>query len=62
MIESQEVELKLELPPGEIDAFRHAPVLGDPARRTVDQVTTYIDTAKGELRHRRPLGRHQGAL
>jgi inorganic triphosphatase YgiF len=48
--ESQEVELKLELPPGEIEAFRHAPVLGDPARRPVDQVTTYFDTDKGELR------------
>lgn len=50
MIESQEVELKLELPPGEIEAFRHAPVLGDPARRPVDQLTTYFDTGKGELR------------
>lgn len=50
MIKSQEVELKLELPPGEIEAFRHAPVLGDPARRPVDQVTTYFDTDKGELR------------
>ncbi|HEX8512060.1 MAG TPA: CHAD domain-containing protein [Allosphingosinicella sp.] len=50
MIESQEVELKLELPPGEIEAFRHVPVLGDPARRPVDQVTTYFDTEKGELR------------
>lgn len=50
MIESQEVELKLELPPGEIEAFRHAPVLGDPARRPVDQLTTYFDTDKGELR------------
>ena len=50
VVESQEVELKLELPPGEIEALRHAPVLGDPARRPVDQVTTYFDTAKGELR------------
>jgi len=50
VIESQEVELKLELPPGEIEAFRHAPVLGDPARRPVDQLTTYFDTDKGELR------------
>ncbi|MGZ8285178.1 MAG: CYTH and CHAD domain-containing protein [Allosphingosinicella sp.] len=50
MIKSQEVELKLELPPGEIEAFRHAPVLGDPARRPVDQLTTYFDTDKGELR------------
>ena len=50
MIESQEVELKLELPPGEIEAFRHSPVLGDPARRPVDQLTTYYDTDKGELR------------
>jgi inorganic triphosphatase YgiF len=50
VIESQEVELKLELPPGEIEAFRHVPVLGDPARRPVDQVTTYFDTDKGELR------------
>lgn len=50
MIESQEVELKLELPPGEIEAFRHVPVLGDPARRPVDQLTTYFDTDKGELR------------
>jgi inorganic triphosphatase YgiF len=50
VIESQEVELKLELPPGEIEAFRHAPVLGDPARRPVDQVTTYFDTERGELR------------
>jgi triphosphatase len=48
--ESQEVELKLELPPGEIDAFRHAPILGDPARRPVDQLTTYFDTDKGGLR------------
>lgn len=50
MIESQEIELKLELAPDEIKAFRHAPVLGDPARRPVDQVTTYFDTDKGELR------------
>lgn len=50
MIESQEVELKLDLPPGEIEAFRHIPVLGDPARRPVDQLTTYFDTDKGELR------------
>lgn len=50
MIESQEVELKLELPPGEVEAFRHAAVLGDPARRPVDQLTTYFDTDKGELR------------
>lgn len=50
MIESQEVELKLELSPGEIEAFRHAAVLGDPARRPVDQLTTYFDTDKGELR------------
>lgn len=50
VIESQEVELKLELPPGEIEAFRHVPVLGDPARRPVDQITTYFDTDKGELR------------
>ena len=50
MIESQEVELKLELPLEEIEAFRHAPVLGDPARRPVDQVTIYYDTDKGELR------------
>jgi inorganic triphosphatase YgiF len=50
VIESQEVELKLELSPGEIEAFRNAPVLGDPARRPVDQLTTYFDTDKGELR------------
>ncbi len=50
VIKSQEVELKLELPPGQIEAFRHAPVLGDPARRPVDQLTTYFDTDKGELR------------
>ena len=50
MIESQEVELKLELPPGEIEAFRHVPALGDPARRPVDQITTYFDTDRGELR------------
>jgi len=50
VIETQEVELKLELPPGEVEAFRHAPVLGDPARRPIDQVTTYFDTDKGELR------------
>lgn len=50
VIESQEVELKLELSPGEVEAFRHAPVLGDPARRPVDQLTTYFDTDKGELR------------
>jgi triphosphatase len=50
VIESQEVELKLELPPGEIEAFRHVAILGDPARRPVDQLTTYYDTDKGELR------------
>jgi hypothetical protein len=44
VVESQEVELRLELPPGEIEAFRHAPVLGDPARQPVDQVSTYFDT------------------
>jgi hypothetical protein len=46
VIESQEVELKLELPPAQVDAFRHSPVLGDPARRPVDQLTTYFDTDK----------------
>ena len=50
MTESQEVELKLELSPGEVEAFRHVAVLGDPARRPVDQITTYFDTDKGELR------------
>jgi inorganic triphosphatase YgiF len=50
VIESQEVELKLELSPGEIAAFRNAAVLGDPARRPVDQLTTYFDTDKGDLR------------
>lgn len=50
MIESQEVELKLELPPAEVDSFRHSPVLGDPRRRPVEQHTTYFDTPKGELR------------
>jgi inorganic triphosphatase YgiF len=67
VIESQEVELKLELSPSEIEAFRHAPVLGDPARRPVDQLTTYFDTDKGELRkagyslrlRRRGKGCHQ---
>lgn len=50
MIESQEVELKLELPPGEVEAFRQSPMLGDPRRRPVDQTTTYFDTASGEIR------------
>lgn len=50
VIESQEVELKLELPPGEVEAFRGSPLLGDPKRRPVEQLTTYFDTPGGELR------------
>ena len=50
MTETEEVELKLELPPGEVDSFRNSPVLGDPRRRPVEQHTTYFDTVKGALR------------
>lgn len=50
MTESEEVELKLELPPAEIESLRNSPLLGDPARRAVEQLTTYYDTPRGELR------------
>ena len=50
MIESQEVELKLELPPDQVDAFRRSTILGDQKRSPVEQHTTYFDTPKGELR------------
>ncbi|HEU0133561.1 MAG TPA: CYTH and CHAD domain-containing protein, partial [Allosphingosinicella sp.] len=50
MIESQEVELKLEIPAGEVDSFRAALLVGDPRRRPEDQRTTYFDTPKGDLR------------
>ncbi|HEX9947959.1 MAG TPA: CHAD domain-containing protein [Allosphingosinicella sp.] len=50
MIQTQEVELKLEIPAGEIDAFRSAPMLGDPARKPNRLRTTYFDTPGGDLR------------
>lgn len=50
MIQTQEVELKLEIPPGEIEALRSAPLLGDPRRRPDTQRTVYFDTLKGDLR------------
>jgi inorganic triphosphatase YgiF len=50
VIQTQEVELKLEIPAGEIDAFRSAPMLGDPARRPDGLRTTYFDTPSGDLR------------
>ncbi|MDB5719511.1 MAG: hypothetical protein JWP15_129 [Alphaproteobacteria bacterium] len=50
MIKTQEVELKLEVDPGDADACRALDVLGDPKRRPVDQVTSYFDTPSGHLR------------
>lgn len=50
MIPSEEIELKLEMPSGEIAAFRNAPALGDPQRRPLRQVTVYFDTPAGRLR------------
>jgi inorganic triphosphatase YgiF len=50
VIQTQEVELKLEIPPGEIEALRAAPLLGDPRRRPDTQRTVYFDTLKGDLR------------
>lgn len=50
MIQTQEVELKLEIPSGEIAALRAAPLLGDPKRRPDSQRTVYFDTIRGDLR------------
>jgi triphosphatase len=50
LIQSQEVELKLEILADEIEALRAAPLLGDPRRRPDRQRTVYFDTAKGDLR------------
>ena len=50
MNKNQEVELKLEVAPGDADACRALEVLGDPKRRPVDQVTAYFDTPAGNLR------------
>jgi inorganic triphosphatase YgiF len=50
VIRSDEVELKLEIAPGETAALRALPLLGKPARPPERQVTTYYDTPKGELR------------
>jgi inorganic triphosphatase YgiF len=50
VIESQEIELKLELQPRDVAAFRALALLGDTPRRAVRQVTTYYDTPEGALR------------
>ncbi len=50
MIQTEEVELKLEIPSGETAALRAAPLLGDPKRRPDSQRTVYFDTLKGDLR------------
>jgi triphosphatase len=50
LIESREIELKLDLTPDCIGAFRATAALGDPKRRPVRQVTTYFDTPEGLLR------------
>lgn len=50
VIRTQEVELKLEIPSGETDALRAAPLLGDPKRSPDCQRTVYFDTLKGGLR------------
>ncbi|HYI40667.1 MAG TPA: CHAD domain-containing protein [Allosphingosinicella sp.] len=50
MIQTQEVELKLEIPSGEIETLRAVPLLGDPKRRPESQRTVYYDTLKGDLR------------
>ncbi|MGA9583215.1 MAG: CHAD domain-containing protein [Allosphingosinicella sp.] len=50
MIQTQEIELKLDIPSGETDALRAAPLLGDPKRRPDSQRTVYFDTLKGDLR------------
>jgi len=50
VIQTQEVELKLEIPPGEIEALRATPLLGDPRRRPDTQRTVYFDTLRGDLR------------
>jgi inorganic triphosphatase YgiF len=50
LIESKEVELKLELPVDCVDAFRQAAAANEVKRRSVRQVTTYFDTPEGHLR------------
>ena len=50
MIQSEEVELKLELDPGEVERFRSLPLLGAPARPASLQVSTYFDTPEADLR------------
>ncbi|MBV8685318.1 MAG: CHAD domain-containing protein [Alphaproteobacteria bacterium] len=50
MIETQEVELKLELPVDCVEAFREAAAANQSKRRSVRQTTTYFDTPKGHLR------------
>lgn len=50
VIESKEIELKLELPPGCVATLRSLPALGDPERKPVRQETRYLDTPEGTLR------------
>ena len=49
MNESQEVELKLELAPDDVERFQALPSLGPP-RAVAEQVSTYYDTAEGHVR------------
>ncbi|WP_146151043.1 CYTH and CHAD domain-containing protein [Allosphingosinicella deserti] len=50
MTETEEVELKLELVPGDVERFRALPLLGAPAHAAAPQVSTYFDTPEGHLR------------
>lgn len=50
MTRNEEVELKLELEPADVERFHALPAVGKPTRRAMLQVTTYFDTPSGELR------------
>jgi inorganic triphosphatase YgiF len=50
VIESQEVELKLELDPADVERFRGLALLGGKSKRPLLQISTYYDTPEGDLR------------
>ncbi|QAY76480.1 CYTH and CHAD domain-containing protein [Sphingosinicella sp. BN140058] len=50
MTETEEVELKLELVPGDVERFRALALLGAPSHAAQPQVSTYFDTPEGHVR------------
>jgi inorganic triphosphatase YgiF len=47
---SEEVELKLEVAPYDVERLRALSLLGPPSRRATAQVSTYFDTPQGHVR------------